>query len=145
MTACGEADDADLFGVDFPVSSVGASGLDGALRVGEGNERVSFGETVFENDAGDAVLVEPLGDSVAFCAGDEAAVSASWADDDGCAVRFLRVMDGERGISWDGRSSAGGWFTRPEWLFGGYGGICRNEGEGKDGEEGEEGAGFHDW
>jgi hypothetical protein len=30
-------------------------------------------------------------------------------------------------------------------LFGGYGGICRNEGEGKDGEEGEEGAGFHDW
>lgn len=139
MSACGEADDANPFGVDFPASSVGASGLDGALRVGEGDERVSFGEAVFENDAGDTVLVEPFCDAVAFCAGDEAAVSASGADDDCGAVRFLRVMDGERGISGDGRSSAGGWFTRPEWLFSGYSGICCYEGEGEDGEEGEEG------
>ncbi len=145
MSACGEADDANPFGVDFPASSLDTNGLERALRVGEGDERVSFGEAVFENDAGDAVLVEPFGDAVAFGSSDEAAISASGADDDGGAVRLFGVMDGERGISWDWRSRAGGWFSRPERQFGGYGGICRNEGEGKDWEEGEEGAGFHDW
>lgn len=143
VSACGEADNSDAFRVDFPTSGIGANGLDGALRVSKGNEGVSFWESVFEDDAGDAVLVEPFGDTVAFCSGDEAAVAAAWADDEGGAIGVFGMVNGEGGISGNGGAGAGGRFSGPERLFGGGRGFCRDEGEGKDGKEGQEGAGFH--
>jgi len=57
VTAGGESADADAVGEERPVFGVGADDTNGALGVEEGDERVTVGEAIFEDDAGDIVGV----------------------------------------------------------------------------------------
>lgn len=97
MAACRKSDDPDAVGVNFPCGGVGFDGSYGALRVSEGNEGVAFWESVLEDDPCDAVLVEPFGDAVTLGSGDEAAVTAARADDEGGAGRVRGEVDRDCG------------------------------------------------
>ena len=76
MAAGGEAEDADFVRVDVPVGGVEADEAEGALRVFEGHGgfgvRAGFGvgayrcDSVFEEDAGDALGDKPVADFGAF-------------------------------------------------------------------------------
>jgi len=132
----GEADDADAGGVAGPVGGILSGDADGALGIEERDLVAAGGESVFEDEAGDVVLIEPLGDVVAFGAGDESAVSAAGADDDGGAVGGGGAVEGECGFGGLGGAVAEGCLIGPEQdgLR-----ICCDEGlEREEGEKGQE-------
>ena len=82
VAAGGEADDADFVREEVPCGGAGAGEADGALEVHEGAVAV-VGDTVFEDEGGEAVAVEPCGDFRAFLVGDDVFVGTAGADDDG--------------------------------------------------------------
>ena len=87
-------------GIDLPLLGPGADGADGPLGVLE-RRRMAVAASavaVFEDEAGDAQRVAPLGDLLALVIHGQAAVSAAGADDDRRAVGLVRLgqPDGQR-------------------------------------------------
>jgi hypothetical protein len=70
-------------------------GLDRLLGVQQRDVSATSRQAVLEDEPGDAALVEPLGDAVAFGADHQAAVAAARADDDGGTVGLVGQMHGE--------------------------------------------------
>ena len=63
MAPCGKAEDADALRIDLPFLGTGADKADGTLGVAQGNWMVVLrAEPVFQDDRGDAVRIEPVGD-----------------------------------------------------------------------------------
>jgi hypothetical protein len=97
----GEAEDADAVGVDLPFGGVLADQAHGALGVfegcgGFGHVGAGVGDAVLEQDAGDALGVEPVADLGAFEVDGEDVVAAAGEDDDGCAgVLALGRVEGD--------------------------------------------------
>ena len=90
VAAGAEAHDADFGGVYPEFGGAGADGADGALGVHQHGRVTVFGaEAVAENEGGDALGVEPLGDLLALVIIGERAVSATGADDDGLSIGVL--------------------------------------------------------
>ena len=85
---------------------------------------------------------------MSFGAGDEAAVAASWADDNGGAIGVGGVMDGDGGVGGLERAVADGGVVGPEGdffcLWWGISGVGEG-GEGAGEKEGEEVRGVHWW
>ena len=67
------------------------------MDIEEGNGGFPFRQAVFEDQSGDAVLFEPLGDAGAFRLDGEHAVSPARADDHGGSAGMLRLINGEGG------------------------------------------------
>ena len=98
VAAGAEAHDADFGGVHFEFGGAGADGAEGALDVVDhGGVAVLGTETVTEDEGGDALRVEPLGDLLALVIVGEGAVAAARADDDCLAVRIFGDPRSERG------------------------------------------------
>ena len=125
MAPRGEAEDADAFRIDFQLVGVRTDGADGALGVAEWDWMVVLGaETVLEDDAGDAVGVQPGGNLLPFVVDRQSAVAAAGADDDGGAVGFLRGVNvNPREIRHIVAFSAGAsvdagvlWIAGPKWM-----------------------------
>ncbi len=116
MPAGRESGNADAIGVDVPLPGVGSRGANGALGVEQRHLAPAPGQAVFQDDAGDAVLVEPLGNAVALSAGDEAAIAAAGANDDGRAIGLVRsrTMQGDGCLGLLERAIADGGRGRPE-------------------------------
>lgn len=126
MTPGREADDAYALGVEIPFRCAGSDEAEGSLCVFEFDGVMIFGaQAVFENEAGDADAVEPLGDGFSLVGG-EVHVSPAGADDESCAGGFARSGE-EWGDGWDidigGALRAGG-VVLPE-ADGGLGGCGR--------------------
>jgi hypothetical protein len=76
-----------------------ASHADRALCVEKGNRRPSLWQAVFEDNTGDAVTVQPIGDAVPLSPRDQPAVTTTGADDQRGAIRLCRAVQGDCGIS----------------------------------------------
>ena len=100
MPARREADNADAVGIDIPLLGPDPHRADSALGVEQRHERLAAGESVFQDNAGDAVLVEPLGDAVPFGDYNQAAVATARADHGRRPVGFLGtgLMDREQSM-----------------------------------------------
>ena len=127
--AGGEAHDADVGGVEVPFGCVGAGEAHGLLGVfevrGVGGIVAGFacglGDSVFDEDAGDADGVEPVAGVGAFAVGDEDAVAAAGEDEDGGAgVLAVGRIDGEGG---DGDVGEADDATAADGVVGGLGGV----------------------
>lgn len=122
VSPCGEADDSDSVRFELPIRGFGAGEAEGLLDVGERAVGIALRESIVQDDTGDAVGVEPLGDGSAFASHNPAVASAR-ADHDGGAVGFLRVEDGKGGIGiFECPGAERGFSFRPE--FDGFRG-CR--------------------
>ena len=100
MSAGGRTHDADAFGVEFPFLGPGAHGADGAGGILQHRRMMiaAGGESIFQDEAGNALFVQPKRVALAFMLR-ETAVAATRANHDGRARGFGRVgqKDGERG------------------------------------------------
>ena len=85
MTAGGEAHDAHLGRVDFPIGGMAAREAEGALHVvhRHGMTVAVRGETIFQDETGHAMRLEKLGDIGALMLEGEPGVTAAGTDDDG--------------------------------------------------------------
>ena len=87
MAACRKADDADPFRVDSPLSGLAPYQADGALSIQQrASGRLGFHlvglprHAVLEDDAGDALRIQPGGDLLAFQLPEEVPIAAAGAD-----------------------------------------------------------------
>ncbi len=141
MAARGEAPDADTLGIEPQFLGAGANHADGALGVlKSGGIAVTRAEPVFEDEAGNAALGEPLGDFVSFVGDGQVLIAAPRTDNDGGAVplRGGRKMGGQ---GWPVFLGGADGFRRslgPEILAFGFVGID-GERQGEGGEEGSHG------
>ena len=99
VPAGGKAHDADASGIDLPFRGVRAGRAQSTLGIQKRHVRTSPWKAVTEDDAGNAVPVEPLGDPVPFRPHDQSAITSPGADYDGGSVRFGRRVDGYEGVS----------------------------------------------
>jgi len=107
----GEADDADLGGIDMPLAGVGTGEAHGLLGVFEIGGVIGvvlfFRDAVFDEQAGDADGVEPIAGVSAFAVPGEADVASAGKDEGGGAGVFVRGgwVDGEGRVSDVGEAS----------------------------------------
>ncbi len=127
--AGGEAHHTDVGGVEVPVGGVGAGEAHGLLRVFEirgvggvvASIALGLGDSVLDEDAGDADGVEPVAGVGAFAVGDEDAVAAAGEDEDGGAgVLAVGRVDGEGG---DGDVGETDDAAAADGVVGGLGGV----------------------
>ncbi len=127
--AGGEAHDADVGGIDVPLSGVGAGEAHGLLGVFEirGVGRIvagvawGLGNAVLDEDAGDADGVEPVAGVGSFAVGYEDAVAAAGEDEDrGAGVLAVGRIDGEGGDRHVGEADDA---TAADEVVGGLGGV----------------------
>ena len=86
MGSGGETEDADAIGIDVPFGGVRADEADGALRVLESGGGfwigAGVGDAIFEDDACDAAVGEPIANFRAFKVHGENVIAAAGEDDD---------------------------------------------------------------
>lgn len=133
MSACGEADDADLFGVQLPWGGVLMEDFEGAAGVKQGGW-VALGVAAVEEDGrGDALGFEEIGDLNAFVFEADDSVAAA-GNDEGARGGSLRgigglgepnawgldvfcVSRGGEGFGAEGLIGGCGWGASPELDF----------------------------
>ena len=119
VAAGAEAHDADFGGIDMIPGGADADRAERALRiVDHGRVAILGAETIAEDESGNALRVEPLGNLLAFVIDGERAVSATGADNTGFSVRVLSNPGRERGDVLFLRALSARRAAGPEWEGG---------------------------
>ena len=79
VTASREAHDAHIVGVDVPLGGMAAHELHGLLGIGDGDEAVTVGHAVLEDDEGDALVIEERGPLMTLVVHGEVGIAATRA------------------------------------------------------------------
>ena len=127
MAACGEAEDADALRIDMPACGIRTRQPQSALGIQQRDGVAQQRQAILQDDACDAVFIEPFGDGVTLPRGDVPDVAAARAEDDGGAVSF--ACRRQKDLQWQRAvlksSVAIRSFARPEGDALRWGGISR--------------------
>ena len=85
VSACREAHDSHVVGIDAPCRGRVAHGGHGAVGVGQGDGAVALGHAILQHKEGDALTVHPVGPLVPLVVDGQMRVAAAWKVHDGAA------------------------------------------------------------
>ena len=97
MAASREAHDTHIVGVDMPLSGMTAHEFHGLLSIGDGDEAVAMRHAVFEDDEGDALVIEERGPLMTLVIHGEMGIAATRAAHYSapCSLLLGRQIDGD--------------------------------------------------